>query len=40
MIITDPAIRQFADRRHAEVDAALDRLDERMGRYGIAAAER
>jgi len=40
MIITDPAIRQFADRRHAEVDAAFDRLDERMGRYGIAAAER
>jgi len=39
MIMTDPVIRQFADRRHAEVDAALDRLDERMGGYSLASAE-
>jgi NAD(P)-dependent dehydrogenase (short-subunit alcohol dehydrogenase family) len=33
LIITDPAIRQLAERRAAEVAAALDRLDERMSAY-------
>ena len=30
LIITDPAIRAFAEKRHREVEAALDRLDARM----------
>jgi len=33
LIFTDPSIRTLTVRRHAEVDAALDRLDERISAY-------
>jgi len=33
-IIADPRIRVFAERRHAEVTAALDRIDARIGALG------
>jgi len=39
IIITDPVIRTFAERRHGEVGEALDRLDTRLADYGIASAD-
>ncbi|HKX78449.1 MAG TPA: SDR family NAD(P)-dependent oxidoreductase [Novosphingobium sp.] len=30
LIITDPTVRSFAERRHREVEAALDRIDARL----------
>jgi len=33
LIITDPGIRELAERRHREVERALDRLDSRMAAY-------
>jgi len=37
MIMCDPVIRTFADRRHHEVDRALGRLDQRLAEYQIPA---
>jgi NAD(P)-dependent dehydrogenase (short-subunit alcohol dehydrogenase family) len=37
LIITDPAIRTMAERRNAEVAAALDRIDQRLASYAPAA---
>ncbi|MCS3835692.1 NAD(P)-dependent dehydrogenase (short-subunit alcohol dehydrogenase family) [Pseudomonas sp. JAI111] len=33
LIITDPKIRNFAERRHAQVAQALDTLDQRFGKF-------
>lgn len=36
LITNDPVIRELAEKRHGEVAAALDRLDQRLGEYAAA----
>jgi NAD(P)-dependent dehydrogenase (short-subunit alcohol dehydrogenase family) len=35
-LYNDPLIRELAEKRHGEVTAALDRLDQRLGEYAAA----